>query len=398
MALFTISGCGCSLADNVYNYIDFSSPAFKQYTSQKPGDGGLKPGALVFTEELEAFAGQPFKNILEELAQGRPPDAFNIGGPSVVSLIHVAQVLDKSRAKVSYYGAMGDDQTAEKLTGILRKTPLNIDHYMHIENEATPFTDVFSDPNYNKGKGERVFVNNIGAAWQYGPADLDESFFGAQLCVFGGTALVPQIHDHLVGLLKKCKSRGARTIINTVYDFRNEKKDPERRWPLGQTDESYRLCDLLIMDQEEAIRMSGTKNIEEAIRFFIDKKVSALMITRGDEPVMLYSNGDFFRELPVKKMPVSERVVRELQAKTERSGDTTGCGDNFAGGVIASVANQMMRGETAPSLREACAMGIAAGGFACFYMGGTYLENTPNEKREKIEAYYSDYLKEIGEE
>jgi sugar/nucleoside kinase (ribokinase family) len=397
MPLFTISGCGCSLADHVYNNVSFGSQAFKKHESKTPGDGGLKPGALVFTEELEEKTGQGFSTILKELTGGRPPDAFNIGGPSVVPLIHAAQVLGKKQARVNYYGAMGDDTTAGKLMNILRKTPLNIDHYKHLKGEITPFTDVFSDPSYNNGKGERVFVNNIGAAWHYGPEDLEESFFQSRICVFGGTALVPHIHDHIVPLLKKCKNKGAKTIINTVYDFRNEKKDPEKRWPLGETDESYRLCDLLVMDHEEAVRMSGMKNMEEALRFFIDKKVSALLITRGHEPVTLYSNGDYFRTQPVQRMPVSDQVVRELAGETRRKGDTTGCGDNFAGGVIASLAEQMMHGEAKPSLREACAKGIVAGGFACFYMGGAYLESHQNEKRDKISPYYQAYLKEIGE-
>ena len=40
-------------------------------------------------------------------------------------------------------------------------------------------------------------------------------------------------------------------------------------------------------------------------------------------------------------MPVSEKVIDER--KNSQSGDTTGCGDNFVGGVIASVVTQIAK-------------------------------------------------------
>ena len=93
-------------------------------------------------------------------------------------------------------------------------------------------------------------------------------------------------------------------------------------------------------------------------------------------------------------MPVSQKVISELQNFT--GVDTTGCGDNFVGGVLASVVNQLGNGPVKPDLREACCWGIVSGGFACFYMGGTYLENKNGEKRSKIEPFYEAYLKQIG--
>ena len=54
-----ISGTGCALADFLYNDILFSGPTFQKYQSKKSGDGGLSPGKLVFTEELEKFSGTP---------------------------------------------------------------------------------------------------------------------------------------------------------------------------------------------------------------------------------------------------------------------------------------------------------------------------------------------------
>jgi len=48
-----VSGAGCCLVDILYNNIDFTSDAIRQYLSKERGDGGLTPGKLVFQEEFE---------------------------------------------------------------------------------------------------------------------------------------------------------------------------------------------------------------------------------------------------------------------------------------------------------------------------------------------------------
>ena len=209
------------------------------------------------------------------------------------------------------------------------------------------------------------------------------------MVVFGGTALVPNVHDNLSDLLKKAKTGNAVTIVNTVFDFRSEKNDPSKRWPLGKSDESYCYLDLLITDKEEALRLSGATVIEQAIKFFISKKVSSFIITDGSRDITLYSDGRFFTPAGVTNMPVSERITEELTKFP--GGDTTGCGDNFTGGVIASMVNQMAHKACQPDLREACCWGIVSGGFTCFYVGGTYLENYSGEKLKRIQPYYESY-------
>ena len=388
-----VSGVGCCLVDLLYKDIDFSSDSFRQFISIKRGDGGLTPGHLVFNEEFVQFARVPFENVINTITGGRTPDKTNIGGPSIVSLIHAAQMTDPGHCEVRFYGRGGNDDAGKYLLSSLQKTPVVLHGYQLTEN-ITPSTVVLSDPNFDNGHGERMFINSIGAAWDYQPEDLDNDFFNSDLVVFGGTALVPVIHDHLTELLKKAKSNGCITIVNTVFDFRNEKLNPDRKWPLGNSDESYQFIDLLIADQEEALRLSGKTTAEAAIRFFMEKQVSALIITNGSNPVLVYSNGQFFQPLALTGLPVSQEVVDEL--KNNKSGDTTGCGDNFVGGVIASIVNQLQGGIQHPDLQEACGWGIVSGGFACFYMGGTYFEQKPGEKLAKIEPYYESYQQQIN--
>ena len=90
------------------------------------------------------------------------------------------------------------------------------------------------------------------------------------------------------------------------------------------------------------------------------------------------------------EFPVSEAVIRDLQ-NTGLNGDTTGCGDNFTGGVIYAIARKLEEISGKPDLADAIAWGIASGGFTCFYLGGTYYENRNFEKHEKVKHYYDLY-------
>jgi len=389
-----ISGTGCALADFLYTKMDFSSDVFKKYMSKSPGDGGLSPGKLVFTSEFEEFAGKKFDKILKEVSNGVQADRFNVGGPSLVALIHAAQLLTGELAMVKYFGYLGNDDTGKKILKVVENLPVDISGYKMVES-STPFTDVFSDPDYDHGVGERIFVNNIGAAGKYSPKNLGADFFDADITVFGGTALVPPIHDSLSGLLKQAKSSQSFTIVNTVYDFRNESKDPQGRWPMGDGDMSYSLIDLLITDREEAFRLSGTVLIKDALQFFVDKGVKAVIITQGHDPVCLFVDKRFYQELENDSMPISDYVANQLKSGVNK-GDTTGCGDNFVGGVIASLAMQMMGGCEKPDLTEAAIWGIASGGAACFYTGGTFVESRSGEKYATIAEIVEKYKNQLN--
>ncbi len=390
MKKIKINGTGCSLVDYVHLGIDFNSDIFRKYASKKDGDGGISSGKLVFTEEFEAFSNKKFTKVLAELTSSEAPDSVNIGGPSIVALIHAAQLLYNNNTVVSFYGYCGNDKTADFLFEALQKTPLNYQNYKKISGN-TPYTMVLSDPDYNNGDGERAFVNSIGAAWNFKVESLSDDFFKADIILYGGTGLVPKIHDKLHILLKKGREKACFNLVSTVYDFRNEKRNPEKPWPLGNSKLSFPLIDLLITDAEEALRISGQKSIDHAAAYFIANNISAFIITNGAQNISIFSNGGNFRKLSLMELPVSEAVSVDLQIDT--NGDTTGCGDNFVGGVLASLAMQMDKRKKM-DLLEAASWGIASGGLACFYIGGTYFENKSGEKFRRVNDYYEKFKKQ----
>jgi len=185
--------------------------------------------------------------------------------------------------------------------------------------------------------------------------------------------------------------------VNTVYDFINERKNPAQIWPLGESAETYRYIDLLIADMEEAIRLSGTSTLTDALDFFRSSGVGATVITHGANPVHFYASHPLLGYIDSDTLPVSDAVREQLRENPAGNGDTTGCGDNFAGGVIASIATQLIASSfNELDLRSAIAMGVVSGGYACFYHGGTYYESFPGQKAACMEPYLKSYLLQIN--
>ncbi len=392
-----ISGTGCALVDFLYADIRFDSPQFKKYSSLTPGDGGLSPGKLVFTGELEEFAGTGYDIILNEITGDQEPETSNLGGNGIVPLIHVSQLLTEPCFKVKFYGGTGSDNTAIIIYDILKQTPLDTTNFKIICGKPTPFTHVFSDPSYNNGQGERCFVNNIGAAWDYLPEYLESNFFSSDIVLFGGTALVPNIHDNLTDLLIKAKRNNCITVVNTVFDFRNEKMNPGKPWPMGDTAESLKLIDLLVMGKEEALRISGKYNLDDAAKYFIACKSKSFIITNGADDFYAYSENGIFTDTGLLKLPVSGKVKNDILTSPLIKGDTTGCGDNFVGGAIAAMSWQMRKEQTFRiDFRDVISWAVASGGFACYYFGGTYIETRRGEKLQKIKEIRDLYLEQTS--
>jgi len=381
---------GCALLDNLYGSVNFQSSEFLRFKSRRDGDGGLVPGQLVFAEDLALFSGESFKSILKTLTGGREPDTSNVGGPAIIPLIHAAQMLEGTGAEFRYFGMVGEDWNGRLIRKLLKEAPVDLSNYKSGPGH-TPATDVLSDPDYNKGHGERTFINQIGLAADPALAEFDDDFFQGDLVFFGGTALVPPQHDNLTELTTRARNAGAFVVVTTVFDFRNEKALGGKPWPLV---DDYTKVDLLVVDQEEALKISGVPTAEEALEWFLLQSAGAVIVTRGNKPVLFQVQSDRYQPVAIKELPVCHQIDIDLKTQT-RLHDTTGCGDNFVGGVLASLASQISRGAVSLDLTEAVAWGVVSGGYAATYLGGLYGENTSGEKRKEVEVYWQAYRKEV---
>lgn len=386
-----ISGAGCSLVDYLYSGISYRSPVFEQYRSKRAGDGGIIPGGLVFTEELEAFAARPFDTILKGLVGDSEPVSVNLGGPAAVAMITTAQILGEEY-DYRFYAASGSDKASSFIKEVFSETSIDLS-LLSSRDLPTPSTVVLSDPEASEGKGERSFLNTIGAAASIDARDLPDSFYASDIVLLGGTALVPRLHDQVHTILREAKKRGAFTIVGTVFDFRNERRDPAGRWPLGD-DSAYQDIDLLVTDAQEALRLSGQESIEEAMDWFVEMGVSSAVITHGAKPFLAYSSGRSFEAMDKRWFKVSRYIDAYLTAHPQERCDTTGCGDNFLGGITASVAMQIA--ERKPVLERALAWASATGGFSCLHYGGVYHETYRGEKASRLLGIVDDYRKQEG--
>ena len=396
MKQLNVAVTGCSLADYLYANVDFTTDAFREYSSRTAGDGGLQPGILIFADVLEKFAGKPYATILQDLTNGVKPDVRNLGGPAIVGAINAAQILSDLPVKTSFYGATGNDDCGEFIRSVIAKTPVDMTNYLKLDGPS-PCSDVLSDPRAHDGKGERTFINTIGAVYNYTPAHLPEEFFKADVVWIGATALVPALHNQLSTLLKKAKDNGALTVVSTVFDFINESKNPDKPWPMGDGPEAYKYIDLLLVDWDEAVRLTGKTELAEIHDVLSKSGISAYSITHGAKDFYVWSDGRVFSAMPLTVLPVSALVDADLAAHPELRGDTTGCGDNFAGGFTSSLIRQLAEGKELGSfeLTDAAAWAAASGGFACFTLGGTYIEKEPGEKRAKLQRYHDAYFEQL---
>jgi len=394
----TINATGCSLVDRIINGVDFSSAAIKPYISRAAGDGGLTPGHLVFRENLEDFAGEALRSILAAITPPDPSEDINIGGPSIIALICAAQMLREQEVSFQFFQNRGCDENGRYIMDQLKEfaPAIGTVHYTTADG-PTAETTVLSDPAHDGGKGERTFINTVGAAGLYPPESLDGDFFGGDILLYGATALTPLIHENLTSLLGKGKAAGKINMVTTVYDFLNESKAPGEKWPLGESSDSYPLIDLLVTDYAEALRLSGTASLKDAVRQFRQWGLPALIVTNGAEDVTFYADGDssLFSPCGTAVLPVVDYVTREMKSGKTSRGDTTGCGDNFAGGVLVSIADQILKGRDRLDLREAVVLGNCTGASACYHLGGMFREKDPGDKRRRVEFILEKYGEEL---
>jgi len=394
----SINATGCSLVDTIINGVDFHSPAIKPFLSLRNGDGGLSSGELVFKENLEGFSDKTLEQILTEIDINNCFISRNIGGPAIVAMIAASQILHDKNVSFRFFQNCGNDENGEYIQDNLEKfaPAIKRENYLRIKG-LTPETTVLSDPSYYKYSGERILINTVGTAGHFTSQELNDQFFEGDILFYGATALTPAIHKDLTALLIKGKVAGRINVVTTVFDFYNERLSPHERWPLGESVESYFHIDLLIVDYVEALRLSGKESIEEAIEQFKKWKLKALIVTNGSKPVFYYAEEDsaLFKSKEISIQPVVILTFLKVKGHSILEGDTTGCGDNFSGGVISFIAEQLLDNRWKLDMQEAVFQGICAGASACFHLGGMYREKNQGDKLKIIQEIICSGVKSL---
>ena len=90
-----------------------------------------------------------------------------------------------------------------------------------------------------------------------------------------------------------------------------------------------------------------------------------------------------------------EAILRDQVSGALPRGDSVGCGDNFVGGVVASIAMQRRTGRPL-DLGEAAILGNLSGGIASAHAGGVLDERHPGEKRDLVLRYRPLYERQLA--
>ncbi len=150
--------------------------------------------------------------------------------------------------------------------------------------------------------------------------------------------------------------------------------------------------DLLIVNDGEALQLTGETNLNLAARAIIQMGPNAVVIKRGEHGASLYS-------IPLKVASAAEAATAVTESVQDRLDyfavpaypledvfDPTGAGDSFAGGLMGYIAQQ--DAVSPATLRRAVVYGSVMGSFACERFGIERLRELSNEEvRRRYEEF-----------
>lgn len=384
-----ISGLGCWVVDYIYQDIDFSLSRVSQYIS-KDGKNGLVFGEATLMSHLVEYFGKSAETIIRDI--GGEKKYKNLGGVAIITTISAAQLLYNYKdIKVYFYANLANNEAGNFVLQTLKQTPVYTD-YIYIMEGDNVVTHAFCGKDEH-GETSRTFIcaPSVHPSTALKLEQLDDNFYNSDINVFSCIQWEPEISKNFSRVLKKSKENGSITIVGTANDPLMRGRE---RWILGDSDEAYEYIDILIMDKAEALYYSGTNDLSSAISFFKSFPIQGILITDGTNPTYVYGNGNLC--LPYEGfIPIVEDIGKDKKGGILEEGDAVGCGDNFAGGVVASIAMQLRNGEKQINIKKACIMGNLSGGIASTVTGGLFIEKFTGERKSLIDRYYEKYLKQL---
>jgi sugar/nucleoside kinase (ribokinase family) len=230
-------------------------------------------------------------------------------------------------------GAVGDDEKADWVLLTLEKHGIDTSAMQRLRGIPTSATILNVRPN-----GDRPALHVRGASDHFDvAASMYDQVFDARIIHLGGTGLLRKLDGPAsVTLLKEAKKRG-RTVTFDLIAASAE--------TIGIVEPLLPYIDYFMPSIEEARDMSGRSTVEDCASFYLDKGAACCVFTLGGEGAF-YAHRDGTR---LKSPAYDVKVV-----------DTTGCGDAFDAGFIASLHHKM---DVETSLRFAqAAAGLVATG------------------------------------
>jgi sugar/nucleoside kinase (ribokinase family) len=216
-------------------------------------------------------------------------------------------------AKVSSFGAVGDDALGDILVALLERE--GVDTSLIIRKVATPTSSTILPIRPN---GDRPALHAPGADSLLEQADVSEAHLaainGAQVFHVGGPDRMGSFSKApLIDLLGRARDSGAVVTLDVLGQGSADGLEQLR--PLLE------LVDWFLPNAEQLQRLTGEPSIELAVGTLRQLTNAKVAVTRGREGCLV-DDGESRFELPALEVEVV---------------DTTGCGDGFDAGFIAGL-------------------------------------------------------------
>ncbi|OUU20944.1 MAG: hypothetical protein CBC13_09870 [Planctomycetia bacterium TMED53] len=262
----------------------------------------------------------PVASLPQPGASARTPEiTLHIGGCAA----NTATGLARLGREVQLCGAVGADPFGHFLAQALQEEGVSLEHFQTRKGHRTGSTFVI-----NTEGEDRRFISDTGANdgdWpQQVGADLLEK--AAVLSVHAhGLAERPDVGE-LLAWFKEARSQGVRVILDIICI-------PGRAL-MEELEQLLPWVDLFTPNEQEALALTGVKDIQKAAQAFHDMGAQTVVVTRGADG-LIWCDSESRGSLVA---PQVEEV------------DATGCGDGFIAGCIdayldgESLTDQLLRG------------------------------------------------------
>lgn len=206
-------------------------------------------------------------------------------------------------------GPAGNDPAGERMIELLKDAGADISRIERLEEQtATTVALVRSD-------GARAFLHRPGVSSMAfkNPVTLDEVSEEYSHFHLANVFALPKLRRTAEETLRNALDRGMTTSLDTGWDARGE-------W-INVAGPLLPHLDVLLVNEDEARHLSGASEPESAARFFLDRGTAAVVVKLGERGCYAAS-ADFSFHAP----------SFEVNAI-----DTTGAGDCFTAGFLASL-------------------------------------------------------------
>lgn len=159
---------------------------------------------------------------------------------------------------------------------------------------------------------DRAILTYMGSICALGPDDVSDEFLASARHLHHGSFFLHSgLIAHMPEIFRRARGLGLSTSLDTNWD-------PDERWN-STLAEVLALTDVFMPNDQEALRISGSDSLEEAVAWINTQGVPMVTLKRGVDGARVYAGRDSF----------------ECAVEVAVGGDSVGAGDSFDAGFLA---------------------------------------------------------------